>query len=162
MLLVRSLYKTDVTCTTNQQSTINQENDQSSSESKLVPWNITLSTFRNIETKIWQHSFWDDDWCFTVTFVHMVGQMGRATSKGNEAKSKMKQSSDMPTLRFELGGTGQTCYQLDHVWPLSGITQGNKYNKHRYVLDSNPQPGGLQCSALMTVPSGWPLRVDQK
>ena len=28
----------------------------------------------------------DDDWSFTATFVHMVGQMGRATSKGNEAK----------------------------------------------------------------------------
>ena len=28
--------------------------------------------------------------------------MGRATSKGNEAKSKIKHSSDMPMLRFEL------------------------------------------------------------
>ena len=29
--------------------------------------------------------------------------MGRATSKGNQAKSKMKQLSDMPTPRFEHG-----------------------------------------------------------
>ena len=36
----------------------------------------------------------DDDWCFTASFVHMVGEMGWATSKGNEAKSKMKQLSD--------------------------------------------------------------------
>ena len=33
-----------------------------------------------------------------ATFVHM----GRATSEGNEAKSKTKQPSDMPTPRFEL------------------------------------------------------------
>ena len=32
----------------------------------------------------------DDDWCFT------------AISKGNQAKSKMKHPSDMPTPRFEL------------------------------------------------------------
>ena len=31
--------------------------------------------------------------------------MGRATSKGNKAKSKMKQPSDMPTPRFEHGGS---------------------------------------------------------
>ena len=43
----------------------------------------------------------DDDWRFTATFVHMVGQMGRVISKGNEAKSKMKHPSDMPTPRFE-------------------------------------------------------------
>ena len=29
--------------------------------------------------------------------------MGGVTSKGNEAKSKMKQLSDMPTPRFEHG-----------------------------------------------------------
>jgi len=28
----------------------------------------------------------DDDWCFTATFVPMVGQMSRATSQGIEAK----------------------------------------------------------------------------
>ena len=28
----------------------------------------------------------DDDWCFTATFVHVVGEMGRATSEGNETK----------------------------------------------------------------------------
>jgi len=44
----------------------------------------------------------DDDWCFTAIFVHMVGQIGRATSKGNEEKSKMKHPSDKPTPRFEL------------------------------------------------------------
>jgi len=32
----------------------------------------------------------DDDRCFMTTFVHMEGQMDRATSKSNEAKSKMK------------------------------------------------------------------------
>ena len=37
-----------------------------------------------------------DDWCFTATFVHMVG------FKGNEAKSKMKHPSGMPTPTFEL------------------------------------------------------------
>ena len=31
--------------------------------------------------------------------------MGRATSKGNEAKSKMKRPSDMPTPRFAHGGS---------------------------------------------------------
>ena len=36
-------------------------------------------------------------------FVHMLGSVDRATSKGNDAKSKMKQPSDMPTLRFEHG-----------------------------------------------------------
>ena len=45
----------------------------------------------------------DDDGCFTATFVHSVGYMGQATSKGNEAKSKMKHPSDMPTLRIEFG-----------------------------------------------------------
>jgi len=45
----------------------------------------------------------DDDLCFTAIFVRMVDQMGRATSKGTEAKSKMKQPSDMPTPRFEHG-----------------------------------------------------------
>jgi len=44
----------------------------------------------------------DDEWYFMATFVHMVGQMGRATSKGNEAKSKMEHPSDVPTPRFEL------------------------------------------------------------
>jgi len=39
----------------------------------------------------------NDDWCFTATFV------GRTTSKGNEVKSKIKQPSDMSTLRFEHG-----------------------------------------------------------
>ena len=43
----------------------------------------------------------DDD--FTATFLHMVGEMGRATSKGNEAKSKVKHPSGMPTPRFEHG-----------------------------------------------------------
>ena len=38
-----------------------------------------------------------DDWCFMPTFVHMIG---RATSKGNEAK--MKHPSDIPTRKFEL------------------------------------------------------------
>jgi len=45
----------------------------------------------------------DGDWCFTATFVHMIGQMGRATSKGNETKSKMKHPSDMPMPKFEHG-----------------------------------------------------------
>jgi len=53
----------------------------------------------------------DDDWCFTATFVHMVGEMGRATSKGNEAKSRIKHPSDKPTQRFEL--CGPTRFQLD-------------------------------------------------
>ena len=30
------------------------------------------------------------DLCFKATFVHMVGQMGQVTYKGNEVKSKMK------------------------------------------------------------------------
>ena len=29
--------------------------------------------------------------------MHMIGQMGRAISKGNETKAKMKHPSDMPT-----------------------------------------------------------------
>ena len=41
-----------------------------------------------------------DNWYSTATFVHMVVKMIRATSKGNEAQSKMKQPSDMPTLKF--------------------------------------------------------------
>ena len=47
----------------------------------------------------------DGDCCFMATFVHMVGQMGQANSKSNEAKSKMKHPSDTPTLRFELKNT---------------------------------------------------------
>ena len=43
----------------------------------------------------------DDDWCFTDTFVHKEGEMSQVTSKGNEAKSRMKQPSDMPTPRFK-------------------------------------------------------------
>ena len=42
----------------------------------------------------------DVDLCFTGMFVHKVGKMGRTTSKCNEAKSKMKQPSDMPTPRL--------------------------------------------------------------
>ena len=46
----------------------------------------------------------EDYWCFTATFVYMVGWIGRATSEGNEAKSGMKQFfSDMHTPRFEHG-----------------------------------------------------------
>ena len=33
--------------------------------------------------------------------------MGQATSKGDEVKSKMKQASDIPTSRFEHGGSDQ-------------------------------------------------------
>ena len=43
-----------------------------------------------------------DDWCLTATFVQMASWMGRATSIGNEAKSKMKHPSDIPTPRFDL------------------------------------------------------------
>ena len=39
----------------------------------------------------------DDGWCFTAPFVRLVG---RAISKCNEAKSKMKQPSDMPTPKY--------------------------------------------------------------
>ena len=55
-----------------------------------------------IGEKTWCH-FLGDDWYFTATFVHLVGQMGRATSKGVEAKSKTKHPSDIPTPRFEHG-----------------------------------------------------------
>jgi len=34
-----------------------------------------------------------------LRLVHKVDQMGRATSKGNEVKSKMKQPSDMSMSR---------------------------------------------------------------
>ena len=58
----------------------------------------------------------DDDWCFMATFVHKVGQMGRTTSKGNEAKSKMKPPSDMLTPRLEHGGSNlwSNTLLLDH------------------------------------------------
>ena len=41
---------------------------------------------------------------------------GRATSKGNEAKSKMKQPSDIPTPRFDTGGSDlwSNTLPLDH------------------------------------------------
>jgi len=45
----------------------------------------------------------DDDWWLTATLVHNVGSMGRATSNGNEAKSKMKQPWDMPMPKSEHG-----------------------------------------------------------
>ena len=38
-----------------------------------------------------------------ATFVDMVDKMGQVASKGNEMKSKMKQPSDIPMPRFELG-----------------------------------------------------------
>jgi len=37
--------------------------------------------------------------------------MDRVTSKGNEAKSKMKQLSDMPTPRFEYGWSQRSVVQ---------------------------------------------------
>jgi len=42
--------------------------------------------------------------------------MGQATSKGNEVKSEMKQPSDMPTPRFESGGSDlwSNMLPLDH------------------------------------------------
>ena len=42
--------------------------------------------------------------------------MGRATSKDNEVKTKMKQPSDMPTPRFEHGGSDlwSNTLLLDH------------------------------------------------
>ena len=42
--------------------------------------------------------------------------MGRATFKGDEVKSKMKQPSDMPTPRFEHGGSDlwSDTLPLDH------------------------------------------------
>ena len=43
----------------------------------------------------------DDDRCFTATFVRMVGWMGRATYKGNEANWKMKYPSDIDWPVFE-------------------------------------------------------------
>jgi len=30
----------------------------------------------------------DDDWCFTATFVHMIGYMGRETSKGKKLSQR--------------------------------------------------------------------------
>jgi len=38
----------------------------------------------------------------SAIFVHMIGQMGQPSSKCNEARSKMKHPSDMPTPRFEI------------------------------------------------------------
>ena len=42
--------------------------------------------------------------------------MSRATSKGNEVKSKMNQPSDIPTPRFEHGGSDlwSNTLPLDH------------------------------------------------
>ena len=51
-----------------------------------------------------------------ATFVHMVGQMGRATSKDNEANSKMKRSSDIPSAEIRTQVVvicDPTRYQLD-------------------------------------------------
>jgi len=54
-----------------------------------------------------------------ATFVHMVGYVDWVTFKGNEAKWKMKQPSDLPTLRFE----------LRWLWSNALPTRGNGDNK---------------------------------
>ena len=43
--------------------------------------------------------------------------MGRATSEGNEVKSKMKQDSDMPATRFEHGWWWRSVVQHATVRP---------------------------------------------
>ena len=50
--------------------------------------------------------------------------MGLATSKGNEVKSKTKQPSDMPTPRFEHGGSDlwSNTLPLDH-----GVIRSKKH-----------------------------------
>jgi len=49
--------------------------------------------------------------------------MGRATSKGSEAKSKMKQPSDMPMPGFERGGSDMWSNKLplDHRGALGSF-----------------------------------------
>ena len=103
-------------------------------------------------TNYGQYNFYDDDdRCFKATFVHKVGSMGWATSKGNEAKSMMKHPSDMPTPRFELMLYNKTVQhntilkQRDQtLWPpvlrdhcsISGIFNGPKElyaNVPRYI-----------------------------
>ena len=37
------------------------------------------------------------------------------------------------------------------IWPKDSV-RGNKSHNHRCEPDSNPQPGGLECSALTTAP----------
>jgi len=44
--------------------------------------------------------------------------MGQATSKGNEAKLNMKQPLDMPTPRFELGGSDLWSNTLPLEWSV--------------------------------------------
>jgi len=62
-----------------------------------------------------------------ATFVHMVGQMGRVTSKRNEAKSKMKISYAHSETRTQVVVIcGPMPYQLQH-W-------GNKDNNYVFVV----------------------------
>jgi len=51
-----------------------------------------------------------------TTFLHMVGYMDRASSKGNEAKSKMKQPLDMPHRDSNTGSSDMwsNTLPLDH------------------------------------------------
>ena len=62
-------------------------------------------------------------WRATTTFFHKIGYMTQVTSKGNEAKSKMKHPLDMPTPRFELRwlrfvANCLTNYTMDHYYYL--------------------------------------------
>jgi len=55
--------------------------------------------------------------------------MGRAISKGKEAKSKMKQLSDMPTPGFEHGSnsgllfTGTLALKVMITWQVNSLTK---------------------------------------
>jgi len=67
------------------------------------------------------------DWYFAATCVHMLGQMGRVTSKGNEAKLKMKISYTQAEIRIKV--VLIYCpmrYQLDD--------EGDKDNNYVFVV----------------------------
>ena len=73
-----------------------------------------------------------------ATFVHMVGQMGLATSKDNEAMSKTKQSSDIPTPRFE-----HRWIKLNWIWielnlfHITGVHTIMNKHTNRIVIATN-------------------------
>ena len=74
--------------------------------------------------------------------------MGRATSKGNEAKSEMKHPSDMTTPRFELKWwwaiVDPTRYQLDHRDAREAIVVPDLY----FLKSSLNLDGMYECSSF--------------
>ena len=101
--------------------------------SHLGHYSWEVNPQRNIQQTPVRWWWW---WWWLMFYGHFLHMVSRATSKGNEAKSKMKHPSDMPTLRF--------------VVQHATTRPRRRPDKHWQESDLNSYPGGLQHNTLTT------------